>query len=132
MYTKFKLKLVFCWILVVYWQHTGDDILLPVCCQPSTKIYQQKTVILKIERSFNRAQQHYPESLAKGGHKHELNYNTGNDKKTKRESKNILYFTPPFCLLVQTKIGYLMILWKLLAKTLARCTRTMKFSKENC
>ena len=47
--------------------------------------------------------EHYQEALVKGGEKYDLKYNAGKDKKTKRKSKNILYFTPPFCLSVETK-----------------------------
>ena len=73
--------------------------------QVPKSINKRLTTISKNESSFNRAKQHYQEALAKGGHKHELNYNTGNGNKTKRKRKNILYFTPPFCLSVETKIG---------------------------
>ena len=36
------------------------------------------------------------EALVKGGCKHDLKYNAGNDKKNKMKQKNILYFTLPF------------------------------------
>ena len=71
--------------------------------QVPKSVNKRLTTISKNESSFNRAKQHYQEALVKGGHKHELKYNTGNDKKTKR--KNILYLTPTFCLSVKTKIG---------------------------
>ena len=63
------------------------------------------TTISRNESSFNRSKQHYQKALAKGGHKHDLKYNTSDDKKTYRKRKNNLYFTPPFCLLVETKSG---------------------------
>ena len=75
-----------------------------ICCQPSTKIHQQKVDIFKNESSFDRAKQHNQEVLSKGGHKHNLKLDDGNNKKTQRKSKNILYLMPPFCLLVETKI----------------------------
>ena len=71
--------------------------------QVPKSINKRLTTISKNESSLNRAKQHYQEALAKGWHKHELKYYAGNDKKTKR--KNILYFTPSFCLSVETKIG---------------------------
>jgi len=68
-------------------------------------INKRLSTISKNENSFNRAKEHYQEALTKGGHKHELKYSTGNEKNTRRKRKNILYFTPPFCLSVETKIG---------------------------
>ena len=48
------------------------------------------TTISRNESSFNRAKQHYQKALAKGGQKHDLKYNTSNDKKIKKKRKNNL------------------------------------------
>ena len=72
--------------------------------QVPKSINKRLTNISKNESSFNRAKQPYQEALAKGGHKDELKYDTGNDKKTKKK-ENSSYFTQPFCLSVETKIG---------------------------
>ena len=68
-------------------------------------INKRLTTISKDEYSFKRAKEHYQEALIKGGHKHELVFNAEKSKGNKRKRKNILYFTPPFCITVETNIG---------------------------
>ena len=61
------------------------------------------TTTFKDEYSFKRVKEHYQEALITGGHKHELVLNAVRANVMK--GKKNLYFTPPFCTMVETKIG---------------------------
>ena len=68
-------------------------------------INKRLTTLSKDEYSFKRAKVRYKEPLIKGGHKHKLVFNAEKSKGDKRKRKNMLYFTLPFCTMVETKIG---------------------------
>ena len=64
--------------------------------QVPKSINKRLTTISKNESSSNRAKQHYQEALAKRGHKHELKYNAGNDKNTKKKKYPVFHATVLF------------------------------------
>ena len=68
-------------------------------------INKRLKTISKDENSFKRAKEHYQEALFKGGHKHELIFNAEKSNDNRRKRRNILYFTPPVCTPVKTKIS---------------------------
>ena len=76
-----------------------------VANQIPKSINKRLNKISKDEYSFKRAKEHYHKALIKGSHKHELVFNSENSSGNKRKRKNILYFTPPFCTTVETKIS---------------------------
>ena len=63
--------------------------------------------ISKNATAFQGAREYYQDALKKGGHQHVLSYQPENEKKKnkKRKRKNIIFFNPPYCKSVETRIG---------------------------